>query len=44
MGAKLDMGDVMPELTLKLVGGGEASVPDLEDANYQLVLFYRRHW
>ena len=44
MGAKLDMGDTMPSLSLKLVGGGTAIVPDLENANYQLMLFYRGHW
>ena len=44
MGQKLDMGDTMPSLTLNLVGGGTATVPDLTNANYQLVLFYRGHW
>ena len=44
MGAKLDMGDTMPQLTFNLVGGGTATVPDPAITNYQLLLFYRGHW
>lgn len=44
MADKLGIGATMPSLTLNLVGGGTAKVPDLSDANYQVVLFYRGHW
>jgi phosphoribosylaminoimidazole (AIR) synthetase len=44
MAEKLGIGAAVPKLTLKLVGGGTATVPDLADAKYQLVLFYRGHW
>jgi hypothetical protein len=44
MGEKLGIGAAVPSLTLTLVGGGTAKVPDLTDAKYQLVLFYRGHW
>jgi len=44
MGEKLEIGAVVPSLTLNLVGGGTAKMPDLVDTKYQLVLFYRGHW
>ena len=44
MGEKLGIGTTVPSLTLNLVGGGTTKVPDLVDAKYQLVLFYRGHW
>jgi peroxiredoxin len=44
MATKLDIGDVFPAMTLNLVGGGTATLPDLADAKYQLILFYRGHW
>ena len=44
MAEKLGIGAAVPSLTLNLVGGGTANVPDLTDAKYQLVLFYRGHW
>jgi hypothetical protein len=44
MAEKLGIGATVPSLTLNLVGGGTATVPDLTDAKYQLVLFYRGHW
>lgn len=44
MAEKLGIGASVPSLTLNLVGGGTANVPDLVDAKYQLVLFYRGHW
>jgi len=44
MAEKLGIGAAVPSLTLNLVGGGTANVPDLVDAKYQLVLFYRGHW
>ncbi len=44
MADKLDAGDVLPELTLKLVGGETLSVPDGIDADYAVLLFYRGYW
>ena len=44
MTEKLGIGAAMPTLTLNLVGGGTAKVPDLAGAKYQVVLFYRGHW
>ena len=44
MAKKLEIGDVFPEMTLNLVGGGTATLPDLGDAKYQVILFYRGHW
>ncbi len=44
MATKLDIGDAFPVMTLNLVGGGTATLPDLGDAKYQLILFYRGHW
>ena len=44
MAEKLGIGATVPSLTLNLVGGSTAKVPDLTDAKYQLVLFYRGHW
>jgi hypothetical protein len=43
MADKLNTGDAFPKLTLKLVGGGTATLP-LPDARYQMILFYRGHW
>ncbi len=36
--AKLDAGDVFPELTLNLVDGGTLTLPD---SNWTLMIFYR---
>lgn len=44
MAEKLNLGDAVPSLTLNLVGGGTATVPDMVDAKYQIILFYRGHW
>ena len=44
MAAKLNLGDTFPSLTLNLVGGGTVTVPETNDAKYQIVLFYRGHW
>jgi peroxiredoxin len=44
MAKKLEIGDVFPAMTLNLVGGGTATLPDLGDAKYQVILFYRGHW
>ena len=34
MAKKLEIGDVFPVMTLNLVGGGTATLPDLGDAKY----------
>ena len=44
MATKLDIGDDFPDMTLNLVDGGTAKIPDLVDAKYQMILFYRGHW
>jgi peroxiredoxin len=44
MATKLDIGDAFPAMTLNLVGGGKAALPNLTNAKYQLILFYRGHW
>jgi hypothetical protein len=44
MAEKLGIGAAVPSLTVNLVGGGTATVPDPGDAKYQMVLFYRGHW
>jgi hypothetical protein len=44
MADKLYAGDAFPSLTLNLVGGGTATVPEISGAKYQIVLFYRGHW
>ncbi|HJM49721.1 MAG TPA: hypothetical protein QGF63_07710 [Alphaproteobacteria bacterium] len=42
--AKLNTGDVFPELTLDLVGGGSLNLPGGLAGNYRVILFYRGHW
>ncbi len=44
MAEKLNLGDTFPSLTLNLVGGGTATVPEANGAKYNIVLFYRGHW
>ncbi len=44
MAAKLDAGDTLPSLTLKLVGGGTLALPDELPTEYGVLLFYRGHW
>ena len=44
MAEKLGIGAIVPSLTLHLVSGGTEKIPNLVDAKYQLVLFYRGHW
>ena len=44
MADKLYAGDACPSLTLNLVGGGTATVPEISGAKYQIILFYRGHW
>ncbi len=44
MGRKLDSGNTLPSLTLKLVGGETVTLPDDLETPYGVVLFYRGHW
>ncbi len=44
MGHKLDSGDTLPSVTLKLVGGQAVTLPDDLETPYGVVLFYRGHW
>ena len=44
MAKKLEIGDAFPAMTLNLVGGGTVTLPDLGDAKYTVILFYRGHW
>jgi peroxiredoxin len=44
MGEKLDAGEILPSVTLRLAGGGTLRVPDELGAGYGVVLFYRGHW
>jgi peroxiredoxin len=44
MGQKLDSGDTLPSVTLKLVGGETVNLPDDLETPYGVVLFYRGHW
>ncbi len=44
MDAKLQQGDPLPPLTLKLVGGGTIRVPEQMSTRYLALLFYRGHW
>lgn len=44
MTEKLNSGDVFPNMTLQLSGGGTLAIPDGMDAKYRIVLFYRGHW
>ena len=44
MADKLDVGQVLPPVTLKLAGGGTLEVPGELGGRYGVVLFYRGHW
>ena len=44
MAEKLDSGDTLPSVTLKLVGGGSVTLPDELPTQYGVLLFYRGHW
>ena len=41
---KLGIGSTLPPLTLNLVDGSEAAVPNENAEGYQIILFYRGHW
>ena len=44
MTEKLQGGDAFPSLSLKIVGGGQVSLPDDLESPMTIVLFYRGHW
>ena len=44
MDAKLQQGDRLPSLTLRLADGGTMRVPDEMSTRYLALLFYRGHW
>lgn len=44
MGEKLNTGDIFPQMTLQLAGGGTLALPDGPAAKYTVILFYRGHW
>jgi hypothetical protein len=44
MAEKLNLGDAFPSLTFNRVGGGSFTIPQIADAKYSIVLFYRGHW
>ncbi len=41
---KLNPGDLFPETTLKLPGGGVFKLPGDSESNMTIALFYRGHW
>ena len=44
MAEKLDLGSTLPNLALRLAGGGTLTVPTDLPTPYAIVLFYRGHW
>lgn len=44
MTEKLRAGDVLPKVTLDLVGGGTRTLPDDIDTDFGVLLLYRGHW
>jgi|TARA_Y100000031_G_scaffold101455_1_gene111311 hypothetical protein len=44
MAEKLNPGEVFPNLTLHVVGGGEIELPAELDSSMTFVLFFRGHW
>ena len=44
MGEKLQIGDKIPGLELKLLDGSSFKVPEDMTGRYLVLLFYRGHW
>ena len=44
MGEKLQQGDRLPKMTLKLLDGDTLTLPDDAPSRYTALLFYRGHW
>ena len=43
MAEKLNAGDQFPSLVLRL-GSSTMALPELKEAGYSIILFYRGHW
>ena len=41
---KLQQGDRLPSITLKLIGGDTLTLPEQMSSRYLALLFYRAHW
>ena len=41
---KLQQGEKLPSITLKLIGGDTLTLPDDMPSRYLALLFYRAHW
>jgi len=41
---QLNMGDQLPEFTLKVGESGSISLPSEIETDYAIILFYRGHW
>ena len=44
MAEKLNAGGMFPQLTLQVGASDTIELPQLKDAGYSIVLFYRGHW
>jgi len=44
MGEKLQQGDRLPRITLKMLDSGTLTLPDDAPSRYTALLFYRGHW
>jgi peroxiredoxin len=44
MGNRLDKGDIFPDITLNLVGGGTLDLPSGLETADSVILFYRGYW
>ena len=44
MADKLHSGDSFPDLSLRIAGGDELSLPGDLETQFTIVLFYRGHW
>ena len=42
--SKLQQGDRLPSITLKLIGGDTLTLPEQMSSRYLALLFYRAHW
>ncbi len=44
MNKALNLGDTLPEISLKIAGGDDISVPSGIETPFLILLFYRGHW
>ena len=42
--SKLQQGDKLPSISLKLIGGDTLTLPEQMPTRYLALLFYRAHW